>query len=111
MGGEMSLVAARKPYLDIHIHLFGAGDSGSGCFLSKRITGKPLFKLLLSRLKVRRARTLDEGYVASLVEHLRGSGLSKGVILAQDAVYDRSGGRDDANTHVYVPNDYLFRVT
>ncbi len=29
------------------------------------------------------------------------------VVLAFDAVYDRDGNRDDANTHLYVANDYV----
>jgi predicted TIM-barrel fold metal-dependent hydrolase len=41
---------------------------------------------------------------------MRESGLDRAVLLAQDAVYDRAGRRDEARTHVYVPNQYLFRV-
>ncbi len=109
-GGERPL--GRAPILDIHIHLFGAGDGGSGCILSRTIQEGPLFKLLSAMLRLReRARTIDEGYVDALVEHLEGAGLDRGVVLAQDGVYDRSGRRDDSRTHAYVPNDYLFEVT
>jgi uncharacterized protein len=100
------------PILDIHIHLFGTGDSGSGCFLSREIRRGLLFKALITILGVRRrGPTIDEGYAAMLVDHLRASGLDRGVVLAQDAVYDSSGKRDDRRTHFYVPNDYLFQVT
>jgi uncharacterized protein len=100
-----------KSMLDIHIHLFGVGDGQSGCRLSKTVTEAPRFQFLTKMLRLpQRARTLDEGYVLALAETLQQSGLQKGVILAQDAVYDRSGKPDWARTHFYVPNDYLFQV-
>jgi predicted TIM-barrel fold metal-dependent hydrolase len=95
--------------MDLHVHLFGIGDSGSGCRLSKKITEGALFKWMSSRF-LRWAKTLDEGYVMALNEQLQGSGLAKGLILAQDAVYDRHGKPDWDKTHFYVPNDYLLRV-
>jgi uncharacterized protein len=100
-----------SPLLDIHVHLFGVGDNGSNCRLSKTITGAPKFQFLLKTLRVQeRARTIDEGYVLVLAEQLRQSGLQKAVILAQDAVYDRQGKPDWGVTHFYVPNDYLFQT-
>jgi uncharacterized protein len=100
-----------KPTLDIHIHLFGIGDGRSGCRLSKEITEKPTFQLLKKMLRLQeRAKTLDEGYVLALAEQLQASGLRKGVILAQDAVYGPDGKPDWAKTHFYVPNDHLLKV-
>jgi predicted TIM-barrel fold metal-dependent hydrolase len=97
--------------LDIHLHLFGAGDGDSGCRLPKAAVKGRLFQLLAKRLRFyERAKTIDEGYVLALAEHLEKSGLSKGVILAQDAIYDRNGKPDWARTPFYVPNDYLFEV-
>ncbi|MBX3444916.1 MAG: amidohydrolase family protein [Planctomyces sp.] len=95
--------------LDLHIHLFGTGDAGSGCRLSNRITSGWQFNLLLSRFRGR-AGTLDESYVVTLVEDLKASGLARGLILAQDAVYDAAGKPDWKQTHFFAPNDYLFRV-
>jgi uncharacterized protein len=100
-----------RPTLDIHIHLFGIGDNNSGCRLSKEITEKPTFQLLKKMLRLQeRAKTLDEGYVLALAEQLQASGLQKGVILAQDAVYGSDGKPDWAKTHFYVPNDHLLKV-
>lgn len=97
--------------LDIHLHLFGTGDGGSGCRLSMAISEGPLFQLLAAKLRIKqRAKTVDEGYVLALAEHLEKSGLSKGVILAQDAVYDCNGKPDWGKTPFYIPNDYLFQV-
>ncbi len=98
--------------LDIHVHLFGIGDGGSGCRISGKISKGPAFKFLKKKLKIyKRAKTMDEGYVLALAEYLESSGLTNGVILAQDAVYDGKGKLDEAKTQFYVPNDYLFEVT
>jgi uncharacterized protein len=97
--------------LDIHVHLFGTGDAGSGCRLSKATSEGPLLEYLAARLRIRgRAKTLDEGYVLALAEQVEKSGLDKAAILAQDAVYDRNGKPDWGRTHFYVPNDYLLQV-
>ena len=109
VSGQGSAKAGRT--LDIHVHLFGMGDGGSGCRLSKATSEGPLFQLLAEKLRIHeRAKTMDEGYVLALAEHLEKSGLNKGVILAQDAVYDRNGKPDWGKTPFYVPNDYLFQV-
>ncbi|MBC8872026.1 MAG: amidohydrolase family protein, partial [Planctomycetes bacterium] len=102
-----------KPVLDIHVHLFGTGDSGSGCTLSKAIRQKLSVKYLFRSFqeKVEQGKTLDETYLDFLVEQVQHSGLNKVVLLAQDGVYDSSGLMDAAKTHVYVPNDYVFSVT
>jgi mannonate dehydratase len=97
--------------LDIHVHLFGTGDAGSGCRLSKTTSDGYLFKYLVAKLRIRqRAETLDEGYVLALAEHVQRSGLDKAVIIGQDAVYDGNGKPNWGKTHFYVPNDYLLQV-
>ena len=97
--------------IDIHMHLFGTGDGGSGCRLSRERSKGLLFRFLARKLGLRgRAKTLDESYVLALAEQIRDSGLTKAVVLAQDAVYDERGEADWRRTHFYVPNDYLFDV-
>ena len=107
-------VAGDKPRaktLDIHVHLAGTGDSGSGCRMSSELTRGLLFKLLLRKLRIRRrASTFDEGYVLALADYLSTSCLDKAAILGFDAVYDGNGKPDWHNTHFYVPNDYVFEV-
>jgi hypothetical protein len=101
----------RKPILDLHVHLVGVGDNGSGCVLSKSIQEGPLFKLLVEKLRVRqKGPTLDEGFVVALAEQVKNSGLDKCLLIAQDAVYDSAGKLDWRRTHFYVPNDYVFKV-
>jgi predicted TIM-barrel fold metal-dependent hydrolase len=106
----LCLPTARKT-LDIHVHLFGIGDNGSKCRLSKTTSEGPLFKFMVEKLKLReRAKTIDEGYVLALAEQVKNSGVDKALILAQDAVYDHRGNPDWKKTHFYVPNDHLFQV-
>ena len=100
-----------RPVLDIHVHLMGVGDSGSGCRLSPALQNRLSFKLLAYKFQLRRrARTLDEGYVLALAEQIERSGVDRAVILAQDGVYDDRGRLDPERTQFYVPNDYLFQV-
>src|SRR5436190_13099378 len=83
------------PTLDIHVHLFGVGEGGTGCRLSKTITDGLQFRFLVEVLRLRdKAKTLDEGYERVLTEQLKESGLTKAAILGQDAVYDREGKPD-----------------
>ena len=97
--------------IDIHVHLFGTGDAGSGCRLSEAKSKGLLFRFFARKLGLRgRAKTLDESYVLALAEQIEQSGLAQAVVLAQDAVYDEGGKPDWRRTHFYVPNDYLFQV-
>ncbi len=110
--GTAPVAQGKRPgTLDIHVHLVGNGDAGSGCRLSRKFSDRMIFKVLMRRIRVwDRASTFDEGYVLSLAELLRDSSLEKAAVMGLDAVYDRSGKPDWQNTHVYVPNDYVFQV-
>jgi predicted TIM-barrel fold metal-dependent hydrolase len=100
-----------EPTLDLHVHLFGMGDGGTGCRMSQSITEGLAFKFLVFALRLReKGKTLDERYEEVLVEQVQGSGLTRAAILAQDAVYDRHGEPDWDRTSFYVPNDYVFDV-
>lgn len=100
-----------QPTLDIHVHLFGVGEGGTGCRIARTITEGLQFRYLISLLQLHKpGKTLDERYEEVLVEQMRGSGLTKAAILGQDAVYDRNGQPDWNRTSFYVPNDYVFAV-
>ena len=104
-------VGAPQPTLDIHVHLFGVGDGGTGCRMVKSIRDGWQFRYLIALLRLQVAgKTLDERFEEVLVEQLKSSGLSKAAILGQDAVYDRHGQPDWDRTAFYVPNDYVFAV-
>ncbi len=91
-----------RPLADLHVHLFGKGDSRSGCRLAPAITESLNFQILAGVLRLHeRANTVDESYVLALAEHLQQSGLQKGLVLAHDAVYDQHGEPDWAKTPFY----------
>ncbi len=97
--------------IDLHVHLFGLGDAKTGCRLSPVVQKGPLFQYMAARWGLRRrAATVDESYVLALVDEVKGSGLDRVVLLAQDAVYGPDGRPDWEKTHFYVPNDYLLAV-
>jgi uncharacterized protein len=97
------------PILDIHIHLLGTGDGGSGCRVSPKMAKSLLYEAMTVRFR-HVGQTLDESYVLHLADQLESSALTKGVILAHDAIYDRYGKPDWEKTPFYVPNDYLFKI-
>src|SRR5262245_19062623 len=106
--------AAEKPgpLLDLHVHLFGVGDAGSGCRMQKVITDGWQFKGPVWALRLRhRAKSLDEGYEHALIEHVTGSRLDVAAILGQDAAYTPKGEADWDRTSFYVSNDYVFAVS
>jgi hypothetical protein len=97
--------------LDIHVHLFGLGEGGTGCRISQRLQDTFLFQGLVGLLKLRqKGKPLDGEYERALVEHVEGSGLTKCAILGQDAVYDAKGKPDWDLTSFYTPNDHVFAV-
>ena len=99
------------PLVDLHVHLFGTGDAGSGCRLAWSITDGLQFRVLVGALRLKeKGPTLDEAYATVLAEQVQGSGVSKAAILGQDAVYDHRGQADWNRTSFFVPNDYVFTV-
>jgi predicted TIM-barrel fold metal-dependent hydrolase len=101
--------APRRPIVDAHVHLFGAGDSGSGCFISERQRQYWNYPFFLRLLNLREG-SIDNDYVVVLVGQLRESSIDRALLFAQDGRYDESGKLDRVATNAYVPNDYLFDV-
>jgi uncharacterized protein len=111
---EVSNATIREPagpVIDFHVHLFGVGDGGSGCFISPKQKQHINYPFILRLLDLSENGRMDEDYIARIVTQLRASSTDKAVLLAQDGRYDESGNPDFENTSVYVPNDYLLRVT
>lgn len=113
--GLMALtVNAKQPTpetLDIHVHLFGVGEGGTGCRMSKKLTEGFQFQFLVQVLGLRKSgKPLDGEYERVLTEQIAGSGLTKAAILGQDAVYDAKGKPNWEHTSFYIPNDYVFAV-
>jgi predicted TIM-barrel fold metal-dependent hydrolase len=99
----------RGTLVDFHVHLFGVGDN-SKCFLSDKQKAHVNYRLFLRLLGLKENGTLDRDYVAELIRQLANSRVDRALLFAQDGRYDRNGKLDRDNTHVYVPNDYLFEV-
>ena len=96
--------------VDFHVHLFGIGDGGTGCFMSEAQKRRVNYKFLLRLLNLSDNGRKDQDYVANLVSQLRASSITKAVLVAQDRRYDAQGRPDDENTSFYVPNDYLLQI-
>jgi len=96
--------------VDCHVHV-NAFHPPHGR-TSRALLGRPSFRYLRWRLGMKGA---DEGteraLVAALAAELAGATeVDAAVILAFDAVYDRDGRLDEANTHLHVENDYVIAL-
>ena len=93
--------------LDVHVHTCAASP-GHG-FLSNSLFKSIPFRFMRWRLGLgdyggETERELEAKLSGLLQETTK---LDAAVILAFDAVHDVDGRRDDANTHLYVTNDYV----
>lgn len=107
--GRNSTLVPTTSTLDIHVHLFGSGDSGSSCYLSRKVQTGFNFIYLRRMLGIhKRGLGLDRGYAQALSEQIEGCSMDRVAILSQDCVYDSAGRPDMGRTHFFVPNEYLF---
>jgi predicted TIM-barrel fold metal-dependent hydrolase len=100
----------RRPLVDFHVHLFGVGDEGTGCFISERQRDHLNYRFFLRLLGIGENGHMDRDYVAEMVRQLEESTIDRALLLAQDGRYDRKGLLDRESTNFYVPNEYLFQV-
>lgn len=96
--------------VDAHTHIFCWGENPSEGYLSQRTRGAWLTRLImrLTGLKREAGQTISQKMRSRLLRQALASKLDYIVVLAQDAVYRPDGTRDDAATHFYVANDYVF---
>jgi hypothetical protein len=95
----LSEVDPPDPIIDFHVHLFGVGDGGTGCYLSNKQRRHPTYPFFKMMLGLRENGRMDEDYIQRLVAMLRGSSVSKAVLLAQDSRYDSGGYPDREHTN------------
>jgi acyl-CoA synthetase (AMP-forming)/AMP-acid ligase II len=95
------------PVFDAHVHLFGSGDAGSGCFLSPLQRQHPNYAFFLRLLDLRDGERMDETYVERLIAQLGESPVGTALLFAQDGRYDRRGDFDRGATSYYVPNVFV----
>jgi len=96
----------------MHVHIVGNGLRGSGCWLKLGVAHRPLAAFMLRHIGVgvsTSAPEFDEAYANHLAKLVRESSLGAAVILAQDEVYDASGGKLSFGSF-HVPNDYVLKL-
>jgi uncharacterized protein len=99
-----------KVVIDTHVHIC-ALMPGHGS-MSQRVLKSLPFRFMRWRLGMRgedeRTEKSIEAKLALTIEQTEA--IDAAVVLAFDAVYDRDGNFDAANTHLYVTNDYAIEI-
>ena len=83
------------PVIDFHAHLFGAGDGGTGCYLSSKQKKHVTYAFFLKLLGLEENGRFDQEYLDRIVGLLRESSLDRAV--AEDCRYDSLGRPDMEN--------------
>src|SRR5688572_13904028 len=80
--------------------------------MSDRLQRSAAFRFMRWRLGAKGYDASTERHLErKLIETIDGNEiLDAAVVLAFDAVYDKDGRRDDANTHLYVTNNYVIEL-
>jgi mannonate dehydratase len=101
---------ANKKVIDIHIHIGGTGDSGSGCRMSPQFIFSPAFVAMLMALKVSPFEIKDEKIKEIIVGAIDSAReIDYGVLLAMDGVY-KDGRYVEDESHLVVPNNYVMDI-
>ncbi|HEY9723176.1 MAG TPA: amidohydrolase family protein [Oscillatoriaceae cyanobacterium] len=105
--------------IDLHVHLAGVGprprpgELPCGCFVSQRMTLSPVYgvlRALHTGLNVGE-QAANEAFVRRLVGMVEGAQqLDYACLFAMDGVYDAAGDLVVSESHLYVPNAYVFDV-
>jgi predicted TIM-barrel fold metal-dependent hydrolase len=108
--------------IDLHVHLAGInlesqasrdGGCHGGCFVSKRMSRTVTYHALRRILGATQTDPIEatRAFADKLVETLETSEeLDYACIFAMDGVYDAAGDLVPAESHLYVPNSYVFEV-
>jgi predicted TIM-barrel fold metal-dependent hydrolase len=96
--------------LDMHVHIC-ATTPGHGS-MSERLYKSAIFRFMRWRFGIHgRDEAAERQLEQKLDDTIRGARkLDAAVVLAFDAVHDRDGRKDEANTHLYVTNDYVIEL-
>src|SRR4051812_5794592 len=96
--------------IDCHVHISATvAPHGS---MSQRLLRSVPFKFMRWRLGLDPAGPAFDAELEGVLDKTisQASGLDAAVILAFDAVHDRDGRKHEANTHLYVTNDYVVEL-
>lgn len=99
------------PIIDMHVHIAGYGNGGSGCFISDNMRQSYKFDYYLQAFGVTRDEVETQGDQL-VVKKLSGilaksKHVQAAVVLALDGVINDKGELDRSKTQVYIPNDYV----
>lgn len=99
--------------IDLHVHLAGIGPGPHGCFVSPRMGRSIVYQALKRTLGISDGDPIEstQRYARRLAELLGYSKeLDYACIFAMDGVYDTAGELLPADSHLYVPNSWVFEV-
>ena len=99
--------------IDLHVHLAGVGGGGAGCFVSPKMARTLTFHALKRIIGIDtsdpHAATVHFGRrIAQAVES--STELDYAAVFAMDGVYDGAGELKPEDSHLYVPNSWVFEV-
>jgi predicted TIM-barrel fold metal-dependent hydrolase len=96
-----------KKVVDIHVHLGGTGDSGSGCRMSLQFIMGPAFLVMLIVMKASPADVNDARIREIIVGAVnRATKVDRAVLLALDGVY-KAGKYIEPESHLVTPNQWV----
>ena len=96
--------------IDIHIHIGGPGDSGSGCRMSHEFIFSPAFGAMLIALRASLFDLKDEKIREIILSAINTSAkVDYAVFLALDGVY-KNGEYIESESHLLTPNDYVIEI-
>jgi uncharacterized protein len=100
-----------KKVIDIHIHIGGPGDSGSGCRMSSQFVMSPAFIAMILAMKASPFEIRDEKIKEIIVSAVDVSQkIDYAVLLALDGVF-RDGKYIEDESHLVIPNDYVINIS
>lgn len=95
--------------LDVHVHI--SATTPEHGYMSPRLLNSLPFRFIRWKLGIVGNDAASERALEKrLIETIDQSPLDAVALLAFDAVYDRDGRFDQANTHLYVKNDYIIEL-
>lgn len=107
----------RAAIWDVHVHLVGLGDDGTGCWVNPDMRShlhpklRLQFDVYIAAAGVRADGHLDQAYLERLLElHRAGNPEGKLMVVALDWTHDASGAPLEEASAFHVPNDYVLAV-
>jgi len=108
-----------EPVFDYHTHIVGIGSGDSGCCVHSSLKSyyhpfrRVKYDVFLSACDVKTEEKADQefvGRVRDLITNIRPKPWGQHFILGFDAYYDQDGKRQDGQTGIYTPNEYIWSL-